>query len=256
MKCLIRTTKSSNQIKNNKIYKLPIFVNILNEMSKKIDLIYSVLETLREINDDSDFSEEFIADILDYNRAELIKQTLRYSGDVSQDFIQSLERVPVNVNDVSLSALSEYDLNILITDKIPVPLRVKQKEYFTRIGSLNPLEPSYTVIPFERLPYTGKGRFNKTQKYAAYSDNKVYVVGHKNLIEFIAIEYINIKGIFANPDAVVEYNLNSNVSHNWDYEYPLPESLTNVLLKMVLQAISPKVELPSDRLNDASNGKA
>lgn len=224
-------------------------------MSKKIDLIYSVLETLREINDDSDFSEEFIADILDYNRAELIKQTLRYSGDVSQDFIQSLDRVKLNVGDVSSSALSDYDLNILVTDNIPIPLRVKQKEYFTRIGSLNVLEPSYTIIPFERLPFTGKGRFNKKQKYAAYADGKIYLTGDKSLIEFIAMEYINVRGIFANPDSVVEYNLNSSISHNWNYDYPLPETLTATLLKMVIQILTPKIELSSDKLNNATDGK-
>lgn len=220
---------------------------------KKIDIIYSIIEQLNDLSDDNNFSEEFIADQIDIYRNKLVKQTLRNSGDVSEDFIQSLDEVYMDMGDASISPKHDTDINILISDTtIPKPLRVKQKDYLTRIGPLNIFEPSYNIITIDRLPYIGKGKFNNTQKFACYYNNKILIAANKVLLEFIMIQYISVRGIFANPDEVVLYNSNTTVHHNWDYEYPMPDTMIDDLIKMVLQSFTLKLQLPTDRDNDAT----
>lgn len=223
--------------------------------TKKIDIIYSVLEHIREINDDSDFSEEFVADQIDTVRNNFVKQTLRYSGDVTEDFIQSLDEVPVDLADSSASPIHSTNLSILISEDIPAPLRVKQKEYFTRIGSLNILEPSYNIIAYDSLPYVGNGKFNSKIISACYYKNFIILAANKSMLSFLGTEYINVRGVFGSPDEVETYNSISNIHHDWDYVYPIPDGMVHDLIKEVINTLSVKLQIAEDKINNSTNDK-
>lgn len=216
-------------------------------MSKKIDLIYSVLELIREVYDDSEFTEEFISDQLDSARANLARQFLRYSGDVTEEFIQQIE-LTLSLADASITGGST-DFKMLQSQTIPTVLRIKRKPYITRVGSVFITKPSFTYVAAEHLPWVGKGRFNSNSKYFAYLNDTIIIKGNANDAELATMEIGVIRAIFASPDDL-------NEGTNWDYEYPFPDSYRNELIQATLQLISPKIELPTDTTNDAANVKA
>jgi len=216
-------------------------------MSKKIDLIYSVLEIIRETYDDSEFTEEFIADQLDSARGSLMRQLLRYSGDVTEDFIQQVE-LNLSLADASLIE-GNTDFKMLQSQEIPTILRIKRKPYITRVGSVFISKPSFTYVAAEHLPWVGKGRFNANAKYYAYLNNKIVIKGNANDAELATMEVGVLRAVFSSPDDV-------ETATNWNYEYPFPDSYRNELIQTTLQLISPKIELPTDKTNDAENTKA
>lgn len=218
-------------------------------MALKIDIIYSVLEKLQKINDDSSFTEELIAYTLDTARAEIINTYLKRPDFITRQYIQSLDEVAVSLDDDSLTTTAT-DTTLLASGVIPIPLNVRGKDYLTRVGTLSLQSPPYNYVGYDRFLYSGNGKYSSRQIYATYYDNRIFIKGSKNITEFILVDTINVEGIFAQPDEVVKYN-NSDSDLNWNYEYPLPENFVSLLESKTIELISPKLELQEDKINDA-----
>lgn len=210
-------------------------------------MAYDLHLTIRNgrIVDDDDLDLRQIKFWIRNSRAVWIKNELNNGRSISQRFIQDLGVTELERTNIGLSV--PVGCTVLRT-KIEIPNTIEHKGIptLTRVGPAILNQGTFTIVPYERVPYVGNGRFNSKAIYAFWKDNRIYLVSNSSSLNFTGMQKINIRGVFANPENVPGYDSTK--------DYPISEVLWTYLKDIVLKSdVTMFLSTIGDVVNDASD---
>ena len=223
------------------------------------ELVYDVRESLNQTVKDSDFSDEYVAYLINVYRAEILKNELN-------DF----QRLPNIVNIQSfcleMEQISKYDCNIdiecgtILRSKQPIPSLLKT-HIGSSITSIRPTDISakpFQYITESRLSFINGSKFGNSIYYFIGSDQHVYLVSKSDTHKLI--KCINVSGIFANPLELEEYKNCCNCEEDnnqcfdiLESDYPISADQVATIITLIAQRLISKLQIPTDNTNDAAN---
>jgi len=130
--------------------------------------------------------------------------------------------------------------------EVPNMIEVRGLPSLTRVGPAIVNTGTFTIIPYERVPYVGNGRFNSNAIYAFWKDNHVYLVSNSSSLNYSGMKKVNIRGVFANPETVPGYDDTK--------DYPISETLWVYLKDIVLKSdVTMFLQTIGDVVNDSND---
>ena len=117
------------------------------------------------------------------------------------------------------------NLALRTDEELPELLRTKHRQPLTYVGPINE-QDTYEVIQYNEARYQSYNKFTSNKTRAFIDQGKLYLIGTvtNNIINSRFVDEINIqaKGIFEDPEKVIEFNTNDFYDH--DQEFPsMPE---------------------------------
>lgn len=210
-------------------------------------IVWELIELYRQNYKVTDSIDErlFLAWIQS-TRAKLIKQRLDENMRLPDEhWVQDLGYVEMEKVDSSVYTGIPSEKYILRSVKsIPWTIHYKgDPGGFTRIGPADKLGINYRLVSYERALVSGNGKFNTDQVYAYLDGDKLCLISKSNIHK--QLKYINVKGIFQNPIDAYEFK-NGVGTYNWDYEYPISDSLMNDLKNIIVKENFNFIMVPID----------
>lgn len=233
-------------------------------MSTYRELIYMVLDKLKESTDDAYFKEEHIAFLLDKYRPFLLKQ--RYA-DIRKSIPQnnySIFKLELNQNDGTLDGLGstfEYTTTgNIYGSTIAMPRIVSFNDDIEEFKIFNFGETSngdkqfigdFSIVNKERFKYVGSNKWLKKFLYATIGpDYFLYLKVNDDTI--VLPQYILVQAIVETPKQHLGLIL-PTVTDYLDMVYPLEEALVPPLLELVVKDLANDVYKPEDSKNNATD---
>jgi len=209
-------------------------------------------------SDDSVLDERLLKHFIHKVRAVFVRNELNKSHrTVDASLIQDLGLVELEaVSDFTPSDITNIEHKILRTvQDIPKPLELHTKQAFTYIGSLSQTSKGFKIVDIANMPYVGNGKFNKNFMYAFIMNNKIHIIGNCNNTAFKGLKYINIKGVFENPEDASKFNKpDGTPCYSDNEEYPLPLYMWNYIKNEIIKSDLRQFYVPiEDVLNNANN---
>lgn len=216
------------------------------------ELTYNLINIIRggRIADDESISLKQIAFWIHYYRAMLIRQEYEKGRTINPDVIQDLGCVPVQL--VDKAECCEIQTNCYILKTVdPMP---KGIEFYTR----NAIEWVGTIDKKKNFPMQSIYRSNWKQydKYTSNMETAYLLNGYIYITSNTTLEYINVRGVFENPEEAGEFNdcLTGSPCFSWDSRYPIAAHHIPVINEMVLKKeLLAGMHAPQDQDNDAAN---
>ncbi|HPQ79467.1 MAG TPA: hypothetical protein PLG47_03385 [Candidatus Dojkabacteria bacterium] len=218
-------------------------------------LVYEVIELYRatyKVTDSLDV--RLVAAWVQQTRAKLLKQrfdeNMRF---IDEHNVQDLGYVTLERVDASNYSTIEVDRSILRTS-IDIPRTIDRKGHigtFTRVASVDRLQPKINLVSQERALVSGNGKFNNNDIYAYLDGERMCFISKSGI--HLGLKYVNIKGVFVNPIDAYEAVV-GNSDYDWDLEYPISESIVRDMMDMIVKDNFRFVLAPlEDPLNNASD---
>ena len=210
-------------------------------------LAYDLWLTIRNgrIVDDDDLDIRQIKFWIRNNRYVWIKNELNKGRPINQKFIQDMG--VVTLERVDLGMYADIGCTVLRTNiDIPNTVELNGIPTLTRVGPAVTDQGTFTIIPYERVPYAGNGRFNSNAIYAFWKDNRVYLISNSVSLNYTGMKKVNIRGVFADPEAVPGYDSTK--------DYPMSEALWVYMKDIILKSdVTMFLSSIGDVVNDAAD---
>lgn len=152
-------------------------------------------------------------------RSLFIRQDYTKSGKYHQLLVQDLGCVPVEKVDSAECCTVESGCFVYRTkDKIPDPIRLKGLEDFTFVGATDKISRYTSILP-EEIEYLKHNKYTSKDPRYYYMNEYVYLLN-------LQPEYVNIRGIFADPREVAKFNQCEDAEcYTDDSRFPVPEDM-------------------------------
>jgi hypothetical protein len=163
-----------------------------------------------------------------YYRALLIRRDFDRNAFMTPQLIQSLGCVEMKEVDLSEcpNHLTGYTL-FRTKERIPEPIRMKNGNAFSYVGSIDRIRP-YRQLIAEEIPYVNHAKFAKSMSSFFYQDGFIYVYN-------VAPEVINIQGIFADPEVAAGFFDEVGVPcYSDDTAYPVTLDMVQAITQSIL----------------------
>lgn len=224
-------------------------------MVTKNELIYDIFETLRgKIKDDDSIDPRQIAEYVKDYRADYLKQRFdRDPFEIDESTIQYLEGIAVSkVDSSSVQGVASNKFLMRTTVAIPDTItRLGFPGTFTHIGPANKLDYSFTIVSYKTAINSGYGKFNSNEIFAFPLNGYIYLLSRND--DFKMIQYVNIAGVFDDPEAAYMTNKTSYV-YTGDENYYTSQYLKRYIISTILkEKFNIMVNQPEDRKDDASH---
>lgn len=225
-------------------------------MAKFSEIIFSVLDILKERADDAYYTEEHIIFLASNMRALLIDRKYKNSRNQTYSVMSDENEQQICVD------LIPSDGDLLLCDGAwlhsvqEIPGTIGGVE--PKVSLLNDLvHTMVTYIPAERMPYVGYNKWLKSIIYAAKSnDNHLYLKGLNP--QFMNLKKVKVSGVFSDPVEAAKLSCDNNGNYNQcsilDMEFPLESALVPSCIEMVVQELTGSRYAPEDKNNDAKDG--
>lgn len=225
-----------------------------------LEELYSelLLEIAPSVSDDNAVDERLLKAFIHRTRALFVRNELNKSHrTVDASLIQDLGLVELEaVDDFVPSGLTNISHKVLRTvNTIPRALELHTKQAFTYVGPLSQTSKGFKMVDIANVPYVGKGKFNRTFMYAFIMNDRIYIIGDCNNPAFKGLKYINVKGVFENPeDAAKFYRPDGTPCYSDSEEYPLPAYMWLYIKRSILETDLRQFYVPiEDPVNNANN---
>ena len=215
-------------------------------------MAYDLWLTIRNghVVDDDDLDIRQIKFWIKNNRAVWVKNEVGKGYSLSQRFIQPVKTGVYDYVSLIPTDIAQFgtvgDTILKTTIQIPNLIEYKGTPLLTKVGPALVNEGTFTIIPFECVPYIGNGRFNSNAIYAFWKDNYIYLISRGNSLNFTGMRKISIRGIFADPELVPGY-LNTDA-------YPITEALWTYMKDIIMKTdVQMFLATPSDKINESAD---
>ena len=218
------------------------------------ELIYSVLDIMKERSDDAYYTEEHVLFLATKIRALLLER--KYKNTRNSTF---QEMSPENMQQICLNLEPTEQLpygcggNWLHSiEKVPAILNVSEpKVYFG--GDM--LQSIVCYIPAQRMPYVGHNKWLRNIVYASRSqDGHLYLNGLDP--KFLYLTQAKMEAAFADPEEAAKWSCDPDVNgcDIMDMTFPLEQALVPSCIEMTVQELLGSRYAPEDKQNDAKDG--
>lgn len=220
------------------------------------EIIYSILDLLKERVDDAYYTEEHITFLASKMRALLLER--KYRNNRNTGFTPMSDE---NSQVICLDLQPEDMLPdgcagnwLKSVQKIPDMLSAS----VPKVSLMKDLMFSnVTFIPAERMPYVGHNKWLRNIIYAAKSSDDHLYLNSVNP-QFIYLEKVKMEGVFSNPEEAAKLACdeegNLNKCDILNTVFPLEEALIPSCIELVIQELIGSRYAPEDKDNDAKDG--
>ena len=216
-------------------------------------MVYMVLDLLKETSDDALYTEEHVAFLLSKMRAHLLEK--KYSGSRNTPFAamsdENRQTITLSMKPTNMLPFGCCGPWLKSTSKMPSTLGDMDADIYT-VSDLLPT--NVTLIPAERMPYVGHNRWLQNIIYAAKGGDD-YLYMHSNNPQFIHLCRVQISGVFSDPEDALELDEEAKCSV-MDADFPLEGALIAPCIEMVVQELSGARYAPQDKNNNAKDDLA
>lgn len=223
-------------------------------------IVFSILDTVRPDNmTNSNITEELIRFHIKNIRAQLIKQEANKGHSVDSYIVQSLGCVGLDIVDQSECCDIPTGCTLLRTSvKIPSPIEMYNRQLITRVGPINKLNESWQQIEYERVPFSSYNRITKSliKWFTMNNNGYIYLITPDNDLLNKSIEYVNIQGVFEDPEELGTFTNCSTNSPCFtaDDSFPVKEWMVPIIIEMVIRKfVIVQSNAPVDSTNDGKN---
>lgn len=222
------------------------------------ELIYDVREAIRQLQDDSDISDNYIIYLYNMMRAQRLRQDqndLQKSTDNSVLQTLCLELEEVNSGMCSLN----FDCDTIVRTKqpIPKPLETHLKAALTAVRPSVRISVPFNFITKEKALYSMYSKFNKAIYAFLDDDLHIYFVSSSDTLRLL--ECISVTGIFEDPLSLKNYknccNCNDSVPcfDLMTTEYPLQPHHIVSIREQIIQNLLRTLQVPEDKNNNSDD---
>lgn len=218
------------------------------------EIIYAVLDLLKERSDDAYYTEEHIMFLATNVRNLLLNR--KYRGSRNMPFSamseENKQQVCLQLARVELLPAGCAGNWLKSTAKIPELLDVSVTATCT---GHDLLFTNVTFIAPERMPYVGYNKWLGNIIYAARSiDGYLYM--KSNNPQFVFLEQAGLTGVFADPVEAAKLSHEACTTGRIDImeqKFPLESALVPQLIELVVQEIAGPRYAPEDKANNAKD---
>lgn len=220
-------------------------------------ITYDILGDIKGSNiiDDSHIETDRVKYLIHQQRSMWLNRRLTKPGYyITPDMTQDLKCVPVELTDAAECCDVTVDCSIMRTEsEIPAPLNINSTVAITRVGPVNKLQSMFSFVDYERAIWSGNGRFNDQHIFAFYLNKRIYLKFNDVNRDARMLEYLNVQGVFEDPDEVKTFtDCSGEPCHSDDSEYPIPDNLIPFIKDHVIKQLLRNEQMPEDQKNDAN----
>lgn len=215
------------------------------------EIISDVREKLKLTSDDIDIQDEYIAHLVNIKRALLIKQRF-------MKFTRNLPEEIKQIMCIDLEVIERIDgaacFGHVLASKQTIPnlIEIGGRSALVAIRTLDILHSNLNIVPVERLPYVGINKWLRDQIYVALdANNKLYLKSSNDL--HLNLEQIQVIGVVQNPEEAdaLSCNTSDDTCEYFDKTYPIESYLVHDMINLIVQELSPGLQLPDDKINNS-----
>lgn len=215
------------------------------------EIIYMVLDLLKEKSDDSFYTEEHVLFLATKVRTLLLER--KYRGSRNSAFApmsdENTQQICLSLNTTDILPYGCSGLWLKSNEKLPDLLGSVEPKISTVSDMLS---CNVAFIPAERMPYVGHNKWLKNIIYAAKSSDG-YLYLHGDNPQFRYLENVQLSGVFSNPEEAAALACSSDDGQAcdvMDQRFPLEDSLVPSCIELVVQELTGARYSPEDRQND------
>ena len=223
----------------------------------KAELIYDLWQVITPlVSDDSIVDERMLSYWIDNQRATWLRNELNKNRTIDDNIQQSLGAVELEIVDTientDITGISHKILKSKL--QIPVAIELHNSTAITRVSSLDLKQKKFSFVDYTAVPYVGNGKFNKNFVFAFLKGGYMYVVSNCNNPVTKALKYINIRGVFENPEEVGRFKeLDGTSCYTSDSPYPINKWILGYIKDAIIKLdLRPFVQPVIDESNDAN----
>lgn len=215
------------------------------------EIVYSILDLLKETSDDAFYTEEHIIFLASKIRAAILKQT--YS-DIKKEIPESnYQTICLDLEETAPISGQPCEGNSYLKSiqKIPTTLPVGN----TQIYPLDYYQGEITYVSRERMKYVGYNRWLQNIIYASLGPDQYLYFKSANP-QFLYLKKVRMTGIFEDAEAAAELSCDEegNITCDvLDANFPLEEGLVASLIEAAYKLLSGSIYKPKDPENNASD---
>lgn len=218
-------------------------------MSTYRELVYMVMDKLKQNTDDTYFTEDHIIFLLDKYRNFLLKQDKGTDSEISESNYQTL-CIPLVEVPAIIGESCESGVYLRSKDKLPALLgrgltTIHPEDYF---GSIH-----ITYVDSNRFRYTGENKYMENIIYVTMYDRYLWLKA-KNP-QFLYLQKVRMTAIFENPSDAAKLACEPTCD-SLDSAFPISEDKVPQLLEFVYKELQLPVVEPEDKDNNAQDDKA
>ena len=207
-------------------------------------------EIIREISDDTVYSDQFLYEILLQSRAVIIKQLLSRNKPLSPYLYQRI-CVKLCPSDFLECSCTPFDFGCKVYRSVnPIPEVLFNDDSF--IMNTSELWGNHINYINERSFRVSKYRKNK-EPYFSYighynNDYYMFILGDK-----IPPKYIKIEAVFIDPMEIINFQCDEDCPKPQGTGFPMDRTKLDGLMKMSLEFLGISMKMPEDRSNDGQS---
>lgn len=223
-------------------------------MATFAEIIYSVLDLLKERSDDAYYTEEHVLFLAKKIRATLLERKYKGSRNATYSPMSTENQQQVCLQLSPATMLPGSCAGQWLASTQTIPELLPGFDGVTCTG--HDLLPTTVVfIPRERMPYVGYNKWLRNFVYACRSiDGKLYLHGMNP--QFMYLENAGLTGVFADPEAAAKMSHEACMTGKCDImntKFPLEAGLVPSLIELVVQELLGSRYAPEDKNNNAKD---
>lgn len=206
------------------------------------EIAYNLLNNLRggRSSNNDYLSLEQIKFCINYYRAMFIRRDMWRNNLRSTVFEQDLGLL--NLTKESTEGFDNENLILYKTVKIPTPVRLKNKEAITFVGTISNSGKPIPVVNNQRSYWNQFSKYTGNDQEAYYKDGYIFVKTKDTLSS------VNVRGIFEDPEDVFDFVKDSGLDiYDGDQPYPISQDMIEGITKGLLKG---ELKLNVSTLND------
>lgn len=224
-------------------------------MSTFKELIYLVLDELKGMSDDFDFTEDHVHYLLTKYRAFLLKQ--RYSDIKKQIPESNYQTICLDLINVPAISGEPCTGGVYLRSKQKVPFLMQIGT--PRVYPIDYYQGEITYVSRDRMRYVGYNKFLQNVIYCSIGpDNYLYFKSSNP--QYLYLEKVKFTGIFQDSmqasDLQCPDNNGETVCNPIDRTFPIEDALVPPLIELVVKELAGSAYKPDDEANNAKDDLA
>ena len=221
-------------------------------MSTFKELIYLVLDELKGMSDDFDFTEDHVHYLLTKYRAFLLKQ--RYSDIKKQIPESNYQTICLDLINVPAISGEPCTGGVYLRSKQKVPFLMQIGT--PRVYPIDYYQGEITYVSRDRMRYVGYNKFLQKVIYCSIGpDNYLYFKSSNP--QYLYLEKVKFTGIFQDSmqasDLQCPDNNGETVCDPIDRTFPIEDALVPPLIELVVKELAGSAYKPDDEANNAKD---
>lgn len=221
------------------------------------EIVYSVLDIMKEHSDDAYYTEEHVIFLASHMRNLLLER--KYKNSRNQTFTpmsdENMQEICLNLEPAEMLPAGCSGMWLHSIEEIPDTVNVSN----TTLSVVSDMiQSTVTFIPSERMPYVGYNKWLKNILYASKSnDGHLYITGSNP--QFMYLQKVRMTAVFSDPRKAAELSCDGDGNGKCnilEMEFPLESALIPSCIELTVQELIGSRYAPEDKSNDAKDNLA